>query len=703
MIAPPPDRPTAPPARLIVVSFVILTGAVFLLLAPSAWPTVLLDAASAVLMLAPAALAGLWLVPILGLSDVPLRWHLLLGGALGIGLLSLLVLVGGLAGVLQRGVWIAILAAMAVAGVFRLRVLWSAMADDSPREQAIETSAWLWLLLAPFLALSLAAAANAPGFLWSEEGFGYDVLEYHLQMPKEYFHAGRIAYAPHNVYASFPANVEMLYLLAMILVREDVDAGTLAHMIHLLLGVGLVFAAWVAGREWSARSGIIAALLAGTTGWLPYLSGLAYVELGMLFFGMTAAAVVVAAWRARSTAPPSPWTLVRAAPLAGLLAGLACGCKYTAVPFIALPIAVVILVVPQTGTAQRVRALGLFLIGVLTAFAPWLAKNTVMTGNPVFPLAQSVFRAQPPGWDTDSDAQWQRGHAPRETKQALGARLSALWHHLPGDHYQRYGPAIFLIPLAGWILRQRAAGSNPQGVSDVTGDGSHPPHRVPAAFPGDHRIAGALAAMLALQLLIWLIASHLFARFAVVVMIPLALLAGCFATSLEVRCFRVLAALLIAGTAWTGYFAFRLHMAESPGGAPASLVHTGQLPGYEYLRAVNEELPEAAHLLLVGDARAFYYRRRADYAVVFNRQPLAEAVRGASGPGEVMAWLRAQGYSHVLVHWLEVERLRRTYGFPAEINEELFEHLEGAGLMRLRDFAHPARPGPYVTMYEVAR
>ena len=43
----------------------------------------------------------------------------------------------------------------------------------------------------------------------------FDVLEYHLQGPKEYYQAGRIAFLPHNVYTNMPFDVEMLHLLGM--------------------------------------------------------------------------------------------------------------------------------------------------------------------------------------------------------------------------------------------------------------------------------------------------------------------------------------------------------------------------------------------------------------------------------------------------------------------------------------------------------
>ena len=200
-------------------------------------------------------------------------------------------------------------------------------------------------MVAPFLTLAVLAAAHAPGFLWSEEGGGYDALEYHLQLPKEYRAAGEISYTPHNVYGSFPANVEMLYLLAMVVLDEDMEAGTTAHMIHLALAALTVFAAYVAGREWSPRAGAIAGVVAGSCGWLVFLSGLAYVENGLLLFSMTAVAAIVRTLRPSCGDPETPGatatdrSALRWFGLAGVCAGFACGCKYTGIPMVAVPVA----------------------------------------------------------------------------------------------------------------------------------------------------------------------------------------------------------------------------------------------------------------------------------------------------------------------------------------------------------------------------
>src|SRR5205807_3329537 len=62
-------------------------------------------------------------------------------------------------------------------------------------------------LTGPFLVL-MALGAMLPTI-------DFDAIEYHLQGPKEYYQAGRIAFLPHNVYTSMPFGVEMFHLLGM--------------------------------------------------------------------------------------------------------------------------------------------------------------------------------------------------------------------------------------------------------------------------------------------------------------------------------------------------------------------------------------------------------------------------------------------------------------------------------------------------------
>ena len=171
----------------------------------------------------------------------------------------------------------------------------------------------------------MIVATIPPGFLWQESGFGYDVLEYHLQLPKEYYENGAITYLPHNVYANFPSAAEMLYLFMANVGGESIDFWPLAKAINAILAAATVAAAWFTGREFSARCAIVTTLLMASCGWILYLSGVAYVENGMMFSGMLSFGCLLKACREET------WTIkIRWIILAGILAGFSCGFKYTA-------------------------------------------------------------------------------------------------------------------------------------------------------------------------------------------------------------------------------------------------------------------------------------------------------------------------------------------------------------------------------------
>jgi len=122
-----------------------------------------------------------------------------------------------------------------------------------------------------------------------------------------------------------------------------------------------------------------------------------------------------------------------------------------------------------------------------------------------------------------------------------------------------------------------------------------------------------------------------------------------------------------------------------------------------YLKTINA-LGKEANVMMLGDARSFYVRPRCEYAVVFSSHPLAEAVRRLKGDGSaVLRWLQQRGTTHLFVHWGEIERLRRSYGFYPEIHNELFARLVHAGLKEIASFAYGEGRPSYGTLYEVPR
>ena len=638
------------------------------------------DGVIAAAILAAASLGGLWLAALFRLGDLPLRWHLLLGAGLGIGVLATLVLALGLAGVLTRLPWLALLVGAGGAGVIRLALLLRRAPQRAPGP-AVETplrhrASWLWLVACPFAALALLVALVPPGLLWVEEGNAYDVLEYHLQMPREYLESGRIEYAPHNVYANFPACAEMLYLLAMVVGGGPLAGASVAKLINALLALLTVAAAWLAGREAGRTTGVCTGLLAATAGWLTYLSGVAYVENAMLFFAMLSAAAIVRAGSSR-VAKPLRWIA-----LAGALAGFSAACKYTAVALVVLPLALAVLIGHWPALRRRAVAFGIFALGAVAALSPWMLKNAAFTHNPVFPLAGDVFRDYPEGWSAACRKHFERAHAPGPDQVSIGARFGELWSKVVADDSQRFGPAVFLLALGGLI----------------TGRGRRP--------------VVQYGVVLLVQLGLWLGLTHLYARFAVVFLVPLVILGGRFLGELRTPLQKAGLLVLLGGAVWNLIFLaglYRTHLYTDAGrisieGTPGVFT-TGRMPGHRHLSVINDELPEGSKLLLVGEARAFYFLGDVSYCTVFNRNPFVEAVEAATDASDVGAWLTAHGYTHVYVGWSEIGRLRRSrYGFSAAITPDRFERLTTAGvLMRTHTFALGAAGRSYADLYEVAR
>ncbi len=660
---------------------------------------VVLDGAVVVAAVGGAALAGGWLLRAVSVGDADGAERLVYGTALGIGAVSLIMLAVGSAGLLSRPLILSVTVALAMAGVARAAMEFNAyqrrIRGDDP--SAAETTPgdmrgagplrWSWLLVVPFAAIGLCAAALPPGLLWAEEAGGYDVLEYHLAVPKEFLRLGAITFLPHNAYSNFPLNYEMLAMWMMSLRGDPISGCYLAVMVNVLLAGLLIAAAWLIGRRRSPRAGVFAGLLAATTPWVWYLAGIAYVEPGMLAMGMAALAALL---RAGSSRVPQRWCL-----LAGLLAGLSCGFKYPAVVLIAMPLALLVADVPKR---QRYRSLAMYALGAAITFAPWMIRNTINTGNPVFPLATGVFGARTDAWNDTLAARWARAHGV-DREQPITARAGDAIGMTLGDW--RLGAPLFVLAGMGVAARRR------------------------------DRTTLLLALILAAQLAIWFFATHLFARFIVVCLLPLiGLASGAAAPASKAGndppaggdgpaagpriapLILVAWGLLLASGVIHLYRFGRLYYdhtrSRDAAGAAVSIQAfgrddwfvRGEVPGMEEIGALNN-LPDNARVMLVGEARTFYIRPECDYAVVFSPHPLAGAVRRDGDAGAVLDWLRGRGVDRLLVHWSEMSRLRRTYGFPEELNEDLFVRLEDAGLEPERSFALPGAARSYATLYRV--
>ncbi len=632
-----------------------------------AWPaatTLMLSGIPALLVLAAGA----------GYGTLSLRWLRLtcpwqaglVAAALGTGLLGHLSLGLALAGLLNQLSAALLAAGGAVAGIAVLRGTAPALPPEPPAPAFRVVDPILAIALAVPLGMILFAATLPPGTFWLGEARGYDVLEYHLQGPREWFLGGRMQFLPHNVYTVFPQQAEVLYLLLMHLVGDAWAAAVPSQILHALLTIaGVAAAAAFAPAGWPRR---VVLLAVGTVPWLVVVGSLAYVEGALLFYAVVAGGLLLRT--------ESGGTAVMLA--AGACAGLAGGCKYTALALVAAALPVSWLLAGTGRLRVRLRGVALFALAAAVVFAPWALRNAAWTGNPVYPFAYEWFGGA--AWSPLQDAQWASGH---RVQMSVADRVGLAFRELLGRQTS-----------AGWQF---------------------------AAFGGLFAVGGLALLLtrtrrglfwllwLVMILLVWGSVTHLPGRFAIVALAPLAGLLGEAlgrALSAGHRVERVLGValglLVLTSAAIGGLVSTRL-LRESAGYWQRQQIDVGhELAGQPELfrdAHVLNQLPPGSRLWLIGDAAVFYIDRPLHYTVVFGRDPwLEQAEREDQAPQALVAWLRERGWTHVAVQWPEVERLRQTYGFSERVTPAFFDELQRrAGLVPVLP---EARRGGY-TVWEL--
>jgi len=176
----------------------------------------------------------------------------------------------------------------------------------------------------------------------------------------------------------------------------------------------------------NSRAAIIAAIAMVAVPWTTMLASIAYNESALLFFESLAAAWFIRALRERSD-------VMRDMAIAGVMAGLAAGVKYTAAPLVLIgfPLAAVVagLVAREKTFLKRISVgAGIAILTGLLSFSPWLIRNTVWAGNPVFPLAmRQLGHAH---FTPEQVERFERAHRALENQTSIPSRLRAFSHEI---------------------------------------------------------------------------------------------------------------------------------------------------------------------------------------------------------------------------------------------------------------------------------
>ncbi len=582
----------------------------------------------------------------------------------------------------------------------------------------------LVLIVAPGVALLLVAACQPPGWLWATEFGGYDALSYHLQLPQEWFEAGRITPLRHNVYSYLPGYVEAAFLHMAVatgappfpdpgaigagLLAFDGQGAVSAQVLHAFTAIlaaaisGTLARGLVAGRAETAapadsergRLAFVAASgLVLLTPWTVVVGSLAYNEMAAL--AMFAGAMVAALDRSIPAG--------RRGALAGLLVACACSAKPTAVLFAGPPVAVALF--GSLPAREWARAAIPGALVALAALLPWMVRNWLAGGNPVFPFATGIFGTA--HWTVEQASRYAAAHGFDGTladRLALlileeplkpGEPALASTRHRGALHPQYF--AFFPLVLAAALSCLRRAGSPPL------------------------RPAGLLLVGLLAQVAAWLFATHLQARFLLPLLVPGAALIGIRLAAIAewrvpIGAVRAVAAVALAAqlaaslvifsreqqgapngslTAGPGYFSGSLFavgmrgtdvedrqraMQNAPITAYVNLL-LGETPAFQFQGTV----PGSVYLL--GDSTPFYYSVPVLYHTTYDASPLGEAIR--NNPLDPEAWtreLRARGVSYVLYAPTEVARLRASGWYDPLVTHDAIDAWLSTYSMRVHDW-----------------
>ncbi len=621
--------------------------------------------------------------------------------AIGSGILPQIVHIAGLAGIgsRYRFLWVFFTVIASLIGMGVLLYIYQNR-DKYKSEYVVYEQGRHWMVLLfiflPFVVLGLLCAAIPPGVLWSAEGGGYDVLEYHLQVPKEWFQLGNITHLSHNVYANFPLNAEMLYLLGMYLKGRPLEAIYLAQLIHFTFGILFVLSVWAFTRRFGIKSAVFASILSGTTGWLIYLGVLAYNELGMVFVGSVGVGVLVKLWFQEEAGDINTEKLGL---IVGILLGGCAGFKYTAIPMIAVPVSVVAFITFWEKSKFLIALKSCVLLGVvaLVVFSPYLVRNFYWTGNPIFPLGYSVFDGK--DFTPELAARWEKGHRAKglptnDYKQNLLARFNRLYSaglknvivdNFLAEYYRSKGDFL----RADLILR-------PPPILDLPKFGFGL-ILLPWFIFLTRKQSGfdwLLVFVLVFQTGVWLFFTHMQARFLIPWLIILPYLVA-RTVSAFLRLFTpigILTFVILLGTVFLNFrdtfLRYQRHVYVGTQKIDWSGQHRaftkGIVPGYEYLKIVNSQ-PEKK-ILLVGEATPFYIESsNVIYNTVFNRNLLGEHLKES--------YKSARNYicslkpDFIYVNWAEIRRLRSTYGFDESIKPGVFYYLGKSTQYKIRKLA----------------
>ncbi|MBI4064340.1 MAG: hypothetical protein HY401_08590 [Elusimicrobia bacterium] len=574
----------------------------------------------------------------------PLTSHLSLppialpaGLSLGLALTGLAVLALGQMGLIYPGSLWAIILLLGFSVFWNRRQILDLLKNFSLKNFSLPFKVIVGLAL--FL---LVASAYRP------ETF-FDALVYHLGLPGVFLNEHHTLPAFNHFFLPMPLLQEMLVTLGL-----GTGGEAVAKMLAVVLGLIAPLTLYIWGKELrDAKTGELAALLFLTTPIIfrnicrlstePALAG--PLLLGLYF-----------AFKEKVGTDTTFFKKVVSVPTfySGLFMGIAFSFKYFAGLW-CLTLFLFLLfrfIFHKSYLLPTTYYLLSFITGGFAAALPWLLRNLVALGDPLYPYITLALgrHYHPEGW---ASFQWEAQHwhpGPRVISDIMVILKGSFWD-FTGTYF--IGPSyLLLLPLALYgILKARSASHLPSTIYYLL------------SFTG-------------LNWLIGLAVTH-YLRYLSPLLAPLALL-NSYGVSLFLQQDEQKAATITKGKIFLKtliVFFLVYHIGWLLQGFRRSTdqkVIFGLISRQDFLRQkfgyyhqaiewINNNTPQDARILLLGETRPYRFRRRLVYATVHDRHPLADWIEKASDPVELSKKFETEKITHLFHHTAEEARI---WGYP---------------------------------------
>jgi hypothetical protein len=478
-----------------------------------------------------------------------------------------------------------------------------------------------------FIFFSILVVCIAALFLLAPvpEGF-HDSLLYHLALPQQVFLTGRLAPMEHNFTTFLPLNSEMLYVP---LAANDY-AARLLQFAFALMTLGLVVFSF-------PRHYRLPAALIGIT------------ALGFFQFAFTSvttlpeinvAAYALAGWLLLEKYLDNQKKGYLAT--AGFMFGIAGGVKYQGLILAAgSALALfVLMIIKKRGVIRSLLPPVTVIFIALVVFSPWMIRSVLLTGNPVFPVAERIFGA--------------KNLSPEDTDV-----ITSIWSNIGSG--TRSVSGFFLMPL--------------KPAMEKGGTATLVLMLLPATFLLLRKKQEALGPVIILlgfysAWFLWAPNPRYF-----VPAVPFILLLGARGIALLVHYKKVhflfilalLALFLInfipvlAGL-YVNLKPFDFYAGGLNRDAYEERLLTSPFAAFCFM---NENTPRNSKVLLIGDSRGYNLKRQYHASSPYERQLISDYLAENSTAKGLAADIKKAGYSFIIVNFAEWKRTRDFLKIPA--------------------------------------